>query len=38
MVYNNLFQALEKIDQASIEEASNTKYGFNIFSILRRDD
>ncbi|WP_348653715.1 PD-(D/E)XK nuclease family protein [uncultured Psychrobacter sp.] len=38
MVYNNLFQALEKIDQAATEEASNTKYGFNIFSILRRDD
>ncbi|MBZ1392459.1 PDDEXK-like family protein [Psychrobacter pacificensis] len=38
MVYNNLFQALEKIDQASTEEASNTKYGFNVFSILRRDD
>ena len=31
MVYNNLFQALEKIDQASTEEASNTKYGFNVF-------
>jgi len=38
MVYNNLFQALEEIDQAGIEEASNTKYGFNVFSILRRDD
>lgn len=38
MVYNNLFQALEKIDQASTEEASNTKYGFNVFSLLRRED
>lgn len=38
MVYNNLFQALEKIEQAATEEASNTKYGFNVFSILRRDD
>jgi hypothetical protein len=38
MVYNNLFQTLEKIDQASTEEASNTKYGFNVFSLLRRED
>lgn len=38
MVYNNLFQALEKIEQAATEDASNTKYGFNVFSILRRDD
>lgn len=38
MVYNNLFQALEKIDQAATEEASNTKYGFNVFSLLRRED
>jgi hypothetical protein len=29
---------LEKIEQAATEEASNTKYGFNVFSILRKDD
>jgi hypothetical protein len=38
MIYNNLFQELEKIEQASAEESSKTKYGFNVFSILRRDD
>ena len=29
---------MEKIEQAATEEASNTKYGFNVFSILRKDD
>ena len=33
-----IFVSVDIIDQASTEEASNTKYGFNVFSILRRDD
>lgn len=38
MIYDDLFKELEKIEQAAAAEASNTKYGFNVFSILRRDD
>lgn len=38
MIYDDLFKELEKIEQTAAAEASNTKYGFNVFSILRRDD
>lgn len=38
MVYQAFFNALEGIDKTSVEEESNTKYAFNIFSILRKYD
>lgn len=38
MIYDDLFKELEKIEQTAAAEASNTKHGFNVFSILRRDD
>ena len=38
MVYQSFFNALEGIEKTSVEEESNTKYAFNIFSILRKYD
>lgn len=38
MVYDGFFKELEKIEQAAATEASDTRYAFNIFSLLRRDD
>lgn len=38
MVYKAFFDELEVIEQAAVEEESDTKYAFNIFSILRKYD
>lgn len=38
MIYDDFFKELEKIEQAAATEASDTRYAFNIFSLLRRDD
>ncbi|MGP9689739.1 PDDEXK-like family protein [Psychrobacter sp. AOP22-C1-C5] len=38
MIYDDFFKELEKIEQAAAVEASDTRYAFNIFSLLRRDD
>lgn len=36
MSYQELFNQLAKIDKCALEEESNNKYAFNIFSILRK--
>ena len=38
MVYKVFFNDLQEIEKISVEEESNTRYAFNIFSILRKDD